>query len=161
MAKGGARLGAGRKAKQIQAFTPTVHTGGKEGVTHGVSAIPPEDLPVEQRAFWHRYAPAAIQKGTLTPQTETAFRLLCETESEKNATRQTIDGDGRTFLKITVDGAGVEHQELKAHPLTSSYHRLIKATEALMARFGMAPFGKPEQAVGKATKANPWASIAK
>lgn len=154
---GGKRTGAGKKpARQ---FAPVVHDGGRPDT--GVSAIPPEDVPADQRDFWHRYAGLAIEKGTLTAHTVAAFRLLCEMDAEKRATKATIDKDGRTFVKVTVDGAGQEHQELKAHPLTGAYGRLAKATEALMARFGLAPFGKAEAPIAKKQPAaNPWASVA-
>jgi hypothetical protein len=117
-------------------------------------------LPVEQRDFWCRYGALAIEKRTLTVHTVAAFRLLCELEAEKQATKATIMKDGRTFLKVTVDGAGVEHQELKAHPLTGTYGRLAKAVEALLARFGLAPFGKAELPMVKKATANPWADVA-
>jgi phage terminase small subunit len=126
----------------------------------GVSALPPENLPAEQREFWHSYAGLAIEKRTLTSHTVAAFLLLCELDAEKRAVKATIEADGRTFLKVTVDGAGVEHQELKAHPLTSAYGRLAKAVETLMARFGLAPFGKAELPMAKKVAANPWAQVA-
>jgi phage terminase small subunit len=127
----------------------------------GVSAIPPEDLPPEQRDFWHRYARLAIEARTLTPRTVAAFRLLCELDAEQRATKKTIEHDGRTFVKVTIDGAGQEHQELKAHPLTSAYRQLAQRVEALMARFSLAPFGKPvEGAVAKKPTFNPWANVA-
>lgn len=160
MAHGGHRVGAGRKPK-AKPFTPVIHPGGKPEMQAGeVSGLPPEDMPVEQRDFWHRYAVLAIEKGTLTAHTVAAFRLLCELDSEKRATKAAMDADGRTFIKVTVDGAGVEHQELKAHPLTGAYGRLAKAVEALMARFGLAPFGKAEAGVRKQAAANPWAQVA-
>ena len=133
---------------------------GPDGVAQCLSSIPPEDMELEQRDFWHRYAALAIEKGTLTPHTVAAFRLLCELDAEKRATKATMDRDGRTFMKVTVDGAGVEHQELKAHPLTSAFGRLAKAVEALMARFGLAPFGKSEVAVVRKASANPWEKVA-
>lgn len=115
---------------------------------------------MDQRGFWHSYAGLATEKRTLTAHTVAAFRLLCELDAEKRATKKTIDDDGRTFMKVTVDGAGVEHQELKAHPLTGAYGRLAKAVEALMARFGLAPFGKAELPLpNKVSAANPWAKV--
>ncbi len=158
MPRGGHRTGAGRKPTKPQVFAPVVHRGGSVPDA-GVSIVPPEDLPVEQRDFWHRYASLAMEKGTLTRHTVAAFRLLCETNAEKQATKLTIQQDGRTFIKITVDGAGVEHQELKAHPLTSSYGRLMKAEEALMARFGLAAFGKPEAPTRRQAAANPFTAF--
>lgn len=125
-----------------------------------MSAVPPGDLPGDQRDFWHSYAGLAIEKRTLTDHTVAAFRLLCELDAEKRATKTTMDRDGRTFIKVTVDGTGQEHQELKAHPLTSAYGRLAKAVETLMARFGLAPFGKAEAPLTRKTAVNPWAQVA-
>lgn len=121
---------------------------------------PPEALPEDQQDFWRRYAWLAMEKGTLTAQTVPAFALLCEQSAEKQAVKATIERDGRTYIKVTIDGAGTEHEELKAHPLTSAYGRLAKAVEALMARFGLAPFGKAEPVLAKAKAVNPWAKVA-
>lgn len=117
--------------------------GNDEPAGAAVSAIPPEDMPVEERDFWHRYANLAIERRTLTAHTVPAFRLLCELEAEKQAVKKTIDKDGRTFVKVTVDGSGQEHEELKAHPLKGDYARLAKDVSALMSKFMLSPFGKP------------------
>ena len=161
MPRGGARVGAGQKPKHGKPapFVPGLIDGGRSG---DVSERPPDDLPEAHQAFWRTYAGSAIALGTLTPQTVGSFRLLCELESEKAATLKTIDRDGRTYIKCVVDGAGNEHQELKAHPLTSAYRQLAKQVDALMARFMLAPFGKPAPGA-KPKKAqgapNPWARI--
>jgi hypothetical protein len=150
---GGARMGSGQKP---QKSVPPVDEAAL------ALAEPPDGLRNEYRAFWQAYAPLAIEKRTLTRHTVPSFGLLCEVEHQKRLTLETIEAQGRTFIKVTVDGAGVEHQELKAHPLTGAYGRLAKAAEALMARFGLAPFGKPEQPIGKSkpAAANPWAQVA-
>lgn len=168
MPAGGARVGSGRKPTKPRVvratengrrvFGGTILPGGREP-DGDVSAIPPADLPPEQRDFWHCYAGLAIEKRTLTSHTVAAFRLLCELDAEKREVKATIDRDGRTFIKVTVDGSGQEHQELKAHPLTSAYGRTAKAVETLMARFGLAPFGKAEPIIAKAKAANPWAKV--
>ena len=173
MGRGGARVGAGRKPSKFRTQRVFVRPNDapaalaavetmtpRSRVSDEVSAIPPEDLPAEQRDFWHRYAAMAIEKRTLTVHTVAAFLLLCELDAEKRATKAAMDADGRTFLKVTVDGAGVEHQELKAHPLTGAYGRLAKAVEALMARFGLAPFGKAELPMVKKAAVNQWAQVA-
>lgn len=159
MPRGGARVGAGRKKKRLsdeELSSPppvlSVIDGGKSkddsAVTAHVSPVPPKDLPEDQRDFWRRYAGLAIEARTLTPRTVAAFRLLCELEAEKQATKATLDRDGRTYIKAFCDSSGQEHQELKAHPLTGSYRQLAQRVEALLARFGLAPFGK---AIGPAT----------
>lgn len=161
MPRGGARVGAGRKPSKPRPFQPTIVSGGKPPAESDISQIPPEDLPAEQRDFWHRYAGLAIEKRTLTMHTAAAFRLLCELDAEKRATKQQIDRDGRTFTKITIDVTSSEqHTEIKAHPLMTAYGRLSKHVEALMARFGLAPFGKAEQTLPKRQAVNPWAKVA-
>lgn len=152
---GGARVGTGPKPSKAR-----VIPGGKAGDDPGVTAIPPEDLPAEQRDFWHRYAGLAIEKRTLTVHTVADFRLLCELDAYKTRLRQTIDDDGWTFLKVTIDGSGQEHTEPKAHPLTSAYGRTCKHVEGQLARFGLAPFGKAEIPLVKRTAANPWEQVA-
>jgi phage terminase small subunit len=153
MPRGGARVGAGRKPTR-----PFSIVGGSEnepdqapetpkvGADGLLSAEPPKDLPAEQRGFWQRYASLAIERRTLTPHTVPAFRLLCELEAEKEAVKRTIDKDGRTYIKVTVDGSGQEHEELKAHPLKTDYSRLAKQITDLMLKFMLSPFGKPTAA---------------
>lgn len=145
---GGSRIGAGQKGAADLAPTAVAAAD--------VFATPPEDLPEDQRAFWLTNAVLAIEKGTLTRHTASAFALLCEMDAERRATKATIDKDGRTYLKHSVDGAGVEHEELKAHPLTSHYRAMAKAVETGMKNFAIAPFGKAEPARAKAKTVNPW-----
>jgi phage terminase small subunit len=160
-------VGAGRKPKaktsRPVADTPTnlvAFEGGKATPADGnLSAIPPADLPADHRDFWHRYAGQAITARTLTERTVAAFRLLCELDAELRVAKVVIEHDGRTYIKVTIDGAGQEHQELKAHPLTGSYRQLAQRVEALLARFGLAPFGKPVESAAKKATANPWARI--
>lgn len=144
---GGSRIGSGQKPQGPLAAID----GGKDPL-----ATPPSDLPEAQHAFWIENAPKAIEKGTLTTHTITAFRLLCEVDEERRASLDTIRDQGRTYIKHSVDGAGVEREELKAHPLTGAYGRLAKSQEATMRAFGLAPFGKAEPARSKAKAANPF-----
>lgn len=154
-------MGAGRKPKADKAPRKPTNVVAIDGGRAGeVSATPPADLPDDEKVFWRAYARLAIEAGTLTTQTEPAFRLLCELDAEKRATRQTIDKDGRTTIGITTDVTSSEqHVQIKAHPLTSSYRQLAQRVEALMARFGLAPFGKPVAAGKKKTVVSPWAAI--
>jgi hypothetical protein len=155
---GGARVGSGRKPKHPQVFTPVLHQGGQAGEI-GASAIPPEDLPSDQRAFWASYAPLAIEKGTLTPHTVAGFRLLCELEAEMRACRLEFQEVGRTFEKVTVDGSGQEHREFKKHPAFASYQQLAKDVRVGMLSFGLTAFGKPEAPIKRRPAANPWAAV--
>jgi phage terminase small subunit len=167
MGHGGARYNAGRKPKAsgtptkalVAATVVSIDSGRGDDI---VTKTPPKDLPADQHDFWRRCAGRAIEAGTLTPQTVEAFRLLCELEAEKRATRETIEKDGRTTMGITTDVTSSEqHVQIKAHPLTSSYRQLAQRVEALMARFSLAPFGKPVAGGKPKTQgASPWARIA-
>jgi hypothetical protein len=177
MPRGGSRVGAGRKPKgppkpSVLRISAAIEGGRAAEVGNLVAfdggragelgATPPADLPDDQHGFWRTYAPLAIDAGTLTPQTAGSFRLLCELDAEKAATKATLDKDGRTFIKVVVDGDGLAHGgEVKAHPLTGSYRQLAQRVEALMARFLLAPFGKPIAGSGKKKPTvSPWAAIA-
>jgi hypothetical protein len=78
---------------------------------------PPEDLPEGQKKVWLELAPHAAAERTLTEATANGFRDLCEAIVVRDKLLAQIEQDGWTFLKVTVDAAGQEHQETKAHPL--------------------------------------------
>ena len=158
MKRGGIRVGAGRKPHRIRLLQPAVETAGAVGASE-LSVAPPDDLPAEHREFWQRYAPLAIEKRTLTAHTVAGFRLLCEVDAERRKTAAVIEADGRTYIRVSVDGAGVEHEELRVHPLTTAYHRLQSKTEGLLGRFGLAPFGKAEPIIVKAKAPSQWAAV--
>jgi hypothetical protein len=165
MAWGGARVGSGPKPtgkprRLHRAKTTLVaHEGGRLD-DETVSRLPPEELPVDQRDFWHRNAPLAIAQGTLTGRTVEGFRMLCELDAERRATKQTIDKEGRTYVKAWTDSSGQEHEEIKAHPMVARYDRLSKQVENLLGRYKLASFGKAEAVIRPKVAANPWAAVA-
>lgn len=133
---------------------------GRKSVEDSALLTPPAFLSEEERALWVSWAPLAVELKTLTAHHAPAFALLCRLQAEMNATERTIAADGRTQVRVTIDGAGQEHQELKAHPLKTDYRQLAQRVESLLARFCLAPFGKPGAGGGKAlAKANPWSGI--
>lgn len=104
--------------------------------------LPPGDLPPEQQDFWREYAPLAVERKTLAPATVPAFRLLCELHAKKTLVSGMVDKGALGGLRV--------------------FMQLAKQVEALMARFCLAPFGKP--AVGSEkpkAPVNPWAQIIK
>jgi hypothetical protein len=131
------------------------------GRAEEVSRRAPEDWPDESRKFWETYAPAAIEAGTLTTQTLASWCLLCEVDARRRKLLKQIEEQGETYLKCWVDASGQEHEELKKHPLSSEYRGLAQRAEALMAKFSLAPFGKPVAGGrrGNKAKVNPWAGI--
>jgi hypothetical protein len=143
---GGMRVGAGRKSKD-QA-TAALH--GSKGRVERAQSQPlplehvsiPGDLPAEQATVWAELAPHALAARTLTQATAGAFRDLCEAVVLKRALLKRIEFDGLTYQKVSVDGAGVEHVEVKAHPLLTQHRGMMQRTEAGYARFRLAPIGK-------------------
>lgn len=124
-------------------------------------AVAPDHLPEDHKPFWNRWAKLAIEAETLNERTACGFEELCGLEAEKRAMRATIDADGRTYIKVTVDGTGTEHTELKAHPLVAKHLALCKQVDSMMARFKLTAFGKPEVGGKKRPQAtNAWASVA-
>lgn len=129
MAWGGARIGAGRKPKQKDPVSPfAVFPGRKltdrrEPIDLSALLESPKDLPPDQQAFWCAHAALAIERKTLTPATVPAFRLLCELQAKKAMVGQMVDKGALGGLRI--------------------FLQLAKQVETLMARFCLAPFGKP------------------
>lgn len=103
----------------------------------------PDDLPTDQKAVWDALAPEAMKQHTLTSATASAFRDLCEAIVIKRLMLAQIQADGMTLVDVSVDGAGVEHQSLKAHPLLAKHQGMMVRVEAGMARFLLTATGKP------------------
>lgn len=149
---GGQRVGAGRKSKDSRAHFLGGNAGRRTKVTSAkdvalaeVSA-PAVDAPVDlssaELAIWNDLAPHATAAKTLVPQTIGAFRDLCEAIVLKREMIAQVKLDGMTYLKVSVDGAGVEHNEIKAHPLISQHRGMMQRVEAGRARFKLSPIGK-------------------
>lgn len=153
MARGGVRPGAGRKRtpratlvlRGAQIRTPKA---GRTGAVGGALPVleAPADLPADQRAIWDELAPLAAAKRTLTVETAPAFRDLCEAIVLKRAMLAQLTADGLTAIDVSVDGAGVEHQKLTAHPLITKYQTQVGRVETKQARFLLEATGKPEPA---------------
>lgn len=152
---GGARVGAGRKP--LNPGLRVLHGGRRKNGeaptavrVPAVVAVPmPDGLTEEERAVWALEAPHAIQARTLTPGTAAEFADFCRTVVRERLMWRQVERDGWTHLKVTVDGSGQEHQELKAHPLISRATTLTARVEQKRVKFKLAPIGKemipPEQ----------------
>ena len=150
---GGMRVGSGKKPEKPR-FTTI--DGGQSPL-----AVAPDHLPEDQKPFWNRWAKFAIEAETLNERTACGFEELCGLEAEKRAMRETIDRDGRTYIKAIPDPDGVVTHELKAHPLVAKHLALAKQVDSMMARFKLTAFGKPEVGGKKRPQAtNAWANVA-
>lgn len=153
---GGARVGAGAKPKpkpDRPASPFAVHTGGRPDSAQALArdvqpppAVPselfepPADLSEGQQEFWRQYAPLAVERKTLTPATVPAFRLLCELHAKKDLVGTMVDKGALGGLRV--------------------FMQLAKQVETLMARFCLAPFGKPTTSDKPKVASNPFAGFA-
>lgn len=154
---GGTRPGSGRKPKDaglrlVQG--DTTHRPAPSAPIAPVVDVPMPELPEAEAAVWASNAPHAMKQRTLTPETAESFREMCELVVRMRRLWAQIDTDGLIYIKVSVDGAGVEHQELKKHPLLPDYRGLTQRVEAARTRFRLAPIGK-EMYTAEQPAANP------
>ena len=152
---GGARPGSGAKPRAAEHMRLVGARIRPRGAGPGESTAPSPDqphVPVEipawltgegARAVWAQLAPEAERARTLTPGTAVAFARLCQTWVTHAAMAATVAKDGMTFFEVMVDGAGQEHQAIKAHPLLARVSSLDAAIRATLKDFCLSPFGKP------------------
>lgn len=138
---GGARVGAG--AKPVSRPLSMVPHGLAEASASGEDEVdlsqPPADLTEDARAFWVDYAPLAVERKTLTLSTVPSFRLLCELHAKKAMVGGMVDKGALGGLRV--------------------FMQLAKQVESLMARFCLAPFGKPAVSERPKVAVNPWDTI--
>lgn len=159
---GGARIGAGRKPKDIAVKvlqgTATVAVrkarGGKKAGARDLPAASAVEIPgglsATERKVWRALSPHALASRTLTPATALAFRDLCEAVVMKDEIRSELRGHGG----YTTEGK----EGLKAHPLIAQYRTILQRVEAGLTRFMLAPLGKPT--AGDDDKpVDPWAEF--
>lgn len=156
---GGTRAGSGEKPSEARVLGLI---GGRRG--EGVELAPPVEIPcpdwlgAEAKAVWAELAEHAIKARTLVPSTVVAFTRLCKAVVRHAEMEAQIAKDGLTYLKVTVDGSGQQHDELKAHPLISRAGSLESSIKAWMKDFALHPFGKPVIEV-KAKAVDPFAKF--
>lgn len=149
MGWGGARVGAGKKPRVRHAEPLTFVPAGQVAATSAapMAALPgtdltspPADMTPEQQDCWRLWAPLAIERNTLIVATVPSFRLLCELHVKKVAIGTMVDRGALGGLRV--------------------FMQLAKQVEGLLARFCLAPFGKPAKVEKpKAAGASPWASL--
>ena len=146
---GGLRVGAGRRPKNE--FTRWLDgNAGKRGQKEKTAPVapvlvpvePPSDLGEAELMVWKVNAPHAVEARTLTPGTVEAFRELCQAIVRERLLWAQIHECGLQYVKILIDGAGVEHRELKANPLLGHHRGMLQRVEAGRRAFQLAPVGK-------------------
>jgi hypothetical protein len=120
---GGQRTGAGRKSKAAieHWLAGSKSRAGKPAARVTVDEFDaPNDLTTEERNVWLRLAPHAFKARTLTPGTEYQFVMLC----------RNILLERRIAVNVEQVG-GANHRGI------------IQRIDAELARFALAPMGKP------------------
>lgn len=132
MARGGKRVGAGRKPKPAHLRMVDGGAGHRPVLTGVPTTNPstataqieefdaPDDLAADARAVWLKLAPLAFKRKTLTRATAYGFELLC-----RNIVLE------RRFADSVTEAGG------------SAHRGMIQRVDAELARFDLAPFGKP------------------
>lgn len=142
----GGNVTAGRKPKDASLHRLQGTRSRQPVVTAAHGVVAGAEMPVGLRGeavtVWAELAPLAVQARTLTPITARALGDLCVAIVTRDAMAAKIAEDGLTFQKISVDGAGVEHVEIKAHPLISQHRGQMQRVEAGLVRFRLSPIGK-------------------
>lgn len=153
MPRGGKRQGSGRKPKTAKQHFLSGNAGKRKlslvPSTREDAAAPEEAaevvMPVDllaqegEQAYWQRYAPLAIEAGTLTPKSVGGFILLCQVSARADLLWESIESDGLTSL--------TEHG-MKAHPLLPAYRGLIQRQESLLQRYLLAAMAKVDGGAG-------------
>jgi hypothetical protein len=161
---GGARPGSGRKSKDADAKWLGGNAGKRDGQKPPKAPAPFEliaplvGLTDAQIEVWNDLAPHACAQRTLTAQTARAFADLCEAIVLKRRLMASIEANGLTYLKVTIDGAGQEHTEQKANPLLAQHRGMMQRVEAALLRFRLSPIGK-ELAPAAASPKDEWAEF--
>ena len=128
MARGGRRIGAGRKPNRLQVVTGSFDSRSAEGA-ETVIPVPPAGLSGEAAAVWREFAPLAVERQTLNRSTMLAFAMLCR--------------------NIVLE------QALAADPslVGGANHRgMLQRVETELRGFDLSPNGKPHGAVGGQAK---------
>lgn len=91
------------------------------------------------RKFWKKLAPLYFRLGLLNPVNALQFADLCIMEAEKVILQEEIEKEGRVFVKVSVDGAGVEHREPRSNPKIRHLEKLRDQTRIGWGLFGGNP----------------------
>lgn len=157
MPRGGKRLGAGRKpltrrerwlGGNASKVPLALVTSSPERVSAAAETMdgevpePPLVLTEDEAAYWRLWAPLARARGLLSEETKPGLVLLCQQARRAAEMWSDIASRGMVHEKVTMDGAGQEHHEFKAHPLLTHWRGLMHRIEQLQARYGIAADGK-------------------
>lgn len=121
----------------------------------------PRALNGEAKAEWDRMVERLTASGALSAVDGAVLYDYCRLHADAERLQDAIDAlDAPFFLKVSVDGAGVEHAEPKVHPAFAQLRAYRMALRAYLVEFGLTPAArsrvkvqKPNQPVSK------WAGV--
>jgi hypothetical protein len=169
MAKGGARVGAGRKPKKkgtnvltMPGVPPPAVDDQAAAASRAALLEPPAMLAnavgkEDELQTWTWLAPLAIDTGMLTAQTVPGLAYLCDVIVLHDKLRKILDDEGwQITLYEDVDGHKFP-MEQKRHPLWPQLQAFAIRREQGLRSFGLLANGKPVPTAEGATAGDPWA----
>lgn len=156
MARGGKRVGAGRKpgsravvigmdGRRTAFRLPAVPDEPSAGADPDGLLQPPDDLPAADAEVWRKLAPLALRERTLTVSRVPGFRVLCR----RWAYCAAIDARIRTVGIATHEADG----------LLKRLEKWEQLLNAAVGDFSLRSFGKPAAAEKPKKAANPFAQV--
>jgi P27 family predicted phage terminase small subunit len=107
----------------------------------------PDDLDADAQKVWNTLGPKLLRIGLLTDADGDAFAILCQIRSRLTQIHRIMhptDGTQPALvqMKVTVDGSGQEHTELKPSPYTTMERLYYQLFRQYAAEFGLSPRGR-------------------
>jgi len=99
----------------------------------------PSHLDSKARRYWKKYGLILFDLGLLTEMDGPAFGEVCQIYSDISKLTKELRAEGRIFIKVSVDGAGIEHQEVKSNPKVTQLDNLRKEFRYSWGQFGGNP----------------------
>jgi P27 family predicted phage terminase small subunit len=138
--------GQNRKSRRMHVlhgtFRPDRHAGdGPEAPTGAPET--PAGLTGEGLAEWHRMTARLAALGTLSSVDGALLESYCRLWADCCRLQADADAFARTwYIKTSVDGAGVEHQEPKLVPVFAQLRQYRLALRVLLIELGCTPLAR-------------------
>jgi P27 family predicted phage terminase small subunit len=121
-------------------FDKRRHTGRVGPTAPPGVPTPPKPLTGEALAEWERMIERLTALGSLSTADGAVLYRYCHLHAQTERLQADLEQlETSWFLKVTVDGAGQEHQEAKVHPLFAQYRAYVLALRVYLTEFGLTP----------------------
>ena len=104
----------------------------------------PKDLDREARKVWRRIEPKLRRLGLMTEVDDDALGILCQIRARLVEIHKFIKEENQSLVqaKVTVDGSGQEHIELKPSPYEMMGRQYYQLFRQYAKEFGLTPAGR-------------------